>query len=539
MSISSSAGDSIAPDDASCRILIVSPSLARALAFVDRVRKLSLSLNLESAGTSQLEPESTSQTPQSESEPEPNVPESQAALGASTRIPWTLSNRYYSAALYFYVHTITGLSPHVVREAPAVVFVWGRSEAYKHHITRLAGDMRGAESEVALAVRVSHLPTTHSASSPEAEDEQAEEGEDDEEDGDIDEFLSSHGFEFVDASSALPSDANEDDDGAFSQGIPSLPRVLDALGTIMWPSMVAVSSSSSSNSRGKGKRDFEWARNSTDDDLGGLLLQGSGSGSGSAGGSQAKEREMEALTRWLEDDSEDPWRAGAGVATSPTEVDAPGFHGFTGAEESGDEAWKQDGTEVGGKAGFDDDFTVFVSAPPGDRDDSFDAPWDQDEGGKGGLGASALYSSLGSAVDLADGADDAHWEGDDAGKGRKAEEEEEGSDDDLPTDAEIEAMSARIFGHPMGTLGAVAANPLGVDPPLPAHGADGISFPGNADAGGEFDLAPFDLSRVMSALEGMKAEIAGMPDEDARRRAAAKVALGLVYGLEADAKGDA
>ena len=49
------------------------------------------------------------------------------------------------------------------------------------------------------------------------------------------------------------------------------------------------------------------------------------------------------------------------------------------------------------------------------------------------------------------------------------------------------------------------------------------------DADGSF--AAFDLSRVFSALQGMKDEIAGMEDEDERRRAAARVALGLVYGL--------
>ena len=47
----------------------------------------------------------------------------------------------------------------------------------------------------------------------------------------------------------------------------------------------------------------------------------------------------------------------------------------------------------------------------------------------------------------------------------------------------------------------------------------------------DFELGAFDLSRVLSALQGMKEEIAGMSDEDERRKAAARVALGLVYGL--------
>lgn len=43
--------------------------------------------------------------------------------------------------------------------------------------------------------------------------------------------------------------------------------------------------------------------------------------------------------------------------------------------------------------------------------------------------------------------------------------------------------------------------------------------------------APIDLSRILAALNAMKEEIAGITDEDKKRKAAAKVALGLVYGL--------
>ncbi len=40
----------------------------------------------------------------------------------------------------------------------------------------------------------------------------------------------------------------------------------------------------------------------------------------------------------------------------------------------------------------------------------------------------------------------------------------------------------------------------------------------------------------MNALQGMKAEIADMEEESERRKAAARIALGLVYGLERDAQ---
>ena len=50
----------------------------------------------------------------------------------------------------------------------------------------------------------------------------------------------------------------------------------------------------------------------------------------------------------------------------------------------------------------------------------------------------------------------------------------------------------------------------------------------------DFEMSAFDLSRVLNALQGMKQEIAGMEDGPEKRRAAAKVALGLVYGLQVE-----
>lgn len=70
--------------------------------------------------------------------------------------------------------------------------------------------MRGTEPEVALAVRAapSRSPEGTVAEDPELE-----------EDADIDEFLSEHGFEFVDASGPQsPSGEADEEGGAFAQG---------------------------------------------------------------------------------------------------------------------------------------------------------------------------------------------------------------------------------------------------------------------------------------------------------------------------------
>ncbi|KAF7346440.1 hypothetical protein MSAN_01872000 [Mycena sanguinolenta] len=491
-------------DSSTCRILTVSATLDRAVTLVDRIRNLRSAA--PAASTSVPAPSPTgaeTQTPQTQTgAPTPTTQTqtgtqgaTQTGLGASTRIPWTLSNKYYSADVHFAAHTVTGLAPHAVRNVPAVVFVWARGEAYKHHVERLAGDMSGYEPEVALAVRVAPGST---------EPEDKEDGDDaGDEDADIDEFLSSNGFEFIDAS----QEASSDDAEPFSQGgagricifivttkftlyglgIPGLPRVLDALSTIMWPSMQAKAKPTTFGVSRLARRDdgFEWATRavSQDDDLSLSPIKKL-----TRGGS--REQEMEELTRWLEEDDgsrEDPWRAAA-VASSPTDIDAPESANSKGF-------------------GFDDDFTVFVSAPPveqsQDPDDSFelDSPIEERLGAPG---TGPLYLSLGSGLDL-------RLEENSVEENVKTVDDEE--DEDLPTDAEIEAMSSRIFGDPMRVEGKM-------------HGPD---------ADGEYDMAAFDLSRVMSALEGMKAEISSMADEGERRKAAARVALGLVYGLEADA----
>ena len=49
------------------------------------------------------------------------------------------------------------------------------------------------------------------------------------------------------------------------------------------------------------------------------------------------------------------------------------------------------------------------------------------------------------------------------------------------------------------------------------------------------DIPPFDLTRVLHSLQAVRGEIAGMDDEEERKRMAAKVALGFVYGMDIDA----
>ena len=174
--------------------------------------------------------------------------------------------------------------------------------------------------------------------------------------------------------------------------------------------------------------------------------------------------------------SDDPWATGVG-----------GGGGFS----------LSDTLESDQHIGFDDDFTDFVSAPAA-------VTGRQENGGR---------------------------DNDDE------DEDEDDGDAGLPSKEEIQAAEARIFGERMSIPESGSA-PFYVLPDEPAHGhgnRDGGAEEAGTEEGGEgleMDAPAFDLTRILGALEGMKEEIAQISDEQERRRAAAKVTLGLVYGLE-------
>ena len=168
--------------------------------------------------------------------------------------------------------------------------------------------------------------------------------------------------------------------------------------------------------------------------------------------------------------------------------------------------------------GFEDDFTAFVYAPAvnieeGEKTpDAFGYHKQQDSPMPSAIrngslepgNASVRYKSLGSEFGGSEfGDEEPVYESlDDYG---------DSEDEDLPTKEEIRETSGQIFGK------VVAGAPL-----VETSMAD--------DSDGE--VGPFDLSQVMNVLQEMKSEISGMESEEARRKAAARVALGLVYGLE-------
>ncbi|KAF8073743.1 hypothetical protein FPV67DRAFT_1446621 [Lyophyllum atratum] len=510
----------------SCRILVISSTIEQAKSCIHRI---------------QNQRELQSSPPSSEAVNE-TIPASDP-FGSSSgliKIPWTITNRYYSALVHFAAHAMHGLSPHQVQNIPAVVFVWSAGEStqsYKHHVSRIAQDLSGFEPEVCLAVRIpphTSLPPIASPAPDEGEQE---------DDSEIDAFLSSHGFEFIDATEGQPSLRIEEDpeSNSWSEGIPGLSRVTDALSTIMWPSMQPRTKETTSprKTRERERVLLDWAHSSQDNSLPAVEEVVSKSSS------QLSERtrmrikdEMQELARWLEEDEslrDDPWKSAAsssGISTSPTNMDF------------GQDTPPAEQTEAVA-LGFDDDFTVFVSAPAVDPAEI--SGRSTPDAAAGGLlatpthpHAGELYRSLGSVSDFG-GSED----------GKDVDDADTG--DDLPTREEILVTSSRIFGPAKFPLPpdiesrTVTAQPLPKlmpdEPPSSTPPAKVVSDSElemfatenpRGDGGESYDMEAFDLSKVLSALQEMKAEIASMEDEGERRKAAAKVALGLVYGLEAD-----
>lgn len=462
--------------DCSCRILTLSSSKDDTLRFLQRLVQSDLSITTDN----------------------------------SSIIPWTIANKYYTADVHFEFQHLPDWIPnnHELESVPAVVYTWTVGESYRESVRMISQRLSHHDFEVFLAIR---LPSTTARS-------------EDTEDDEIDTFLGSLGFEFIDVQDLAEYSAHHNHGG--------VSRVIDALSTIMWPSMVQTSS------KGRGLGLLVTNRD-TGEDLSSLIA------TRSPGGSDCMQRELEELERWFDEDnfgghrdasektiSNDPWSAVATIGSlSPTEDSS---------------------TQSPHNNAFDDDFTAFVSASAAAVDVetqsartsserripplpslSFSSTFTFDSGSDTSgrstpaneehnfshLSANASdlgvsYRSLGSVSDFGD---------------LKAEEshKHEDSGDEMPSNAEIAATSKRIFGATPLAFSSTDRNDT-------SSLQENLFVPSEVEAAdpSEADLERFDLQRMLSALQGLKEEIAGMPDSQERKRAAARVALGLVYGLD-------
>lgn len=371
--------------------------------------------------------------------------------GDPDRVPWLIDNKYYTAQVHFSIHTARDVDA-AEPGPPALLYVFPKGKAFREEFVRVQAAVADHDFEVTLAASVSAgFPGTH-----EDEDE-------------AEQFFREHGVEFIDGDAHAHAHEDGDDD----RDAGGVHRIIDALSTIIWPSMTRKDAQRASriaggphimlNSRlsGGGEED--------------ALLSFLGA-TGSAPRTQAED--VAALERWLEEDEDtehmqSPLSAGeesllvlphaswthfpSGSSTS--------LHKLTPEHTSSSFPLASGHQIEHSTTGFEDDFSDFVTAPTSDT-----------------VGYDALIDS-----------DD---------------------DDALPSHDEIFAASTRIFG-PGGR----------------AH-SDQDAVDGGAAQAPDASSAEFDLTHAFSALQAMRDEISAISDDAERRRAAARVALGFAYGLD-------
>ncbi|KAG8680588.1 hypothetical protein FRC09_018127 [Ceratobasidium sp. 395] len=323
-------------------------------------------------------------------------------------VEWTIKNKYYAAPVHMYLHQTSKppakplWPPETDGErVPALIFVFRKGEAYQDVFLSMREAYLAHDPEVALAVA---LPAS---SNPAATLGSADS---------IEEFFSDFNFEYIDAEDSSHTDLNAKQPNYDTSG---LPRILEALNMIMWPSMVRTPHGGLRRSVLDPDVNEELDLDVFDHSF--VTVSDTApphhpSLFDAATGPSAQS--LAELNDWL--DNHDSW-APSTSSNNPVSSSPRG--------------------NLHPEPGFEDDFSDFLSAPP-------------------------------------------------------VNEQENG----IPSSADVQATAKRIF-----------------EPSLDHDAPDG-----------------FDLASVLGSLEAMRAEIGGITDIEERRKAAARVALGLAMGLGLD-----
>ncbi|PPR05413.1 hypothetical protein CVT24_008027 [Panaeolus cyanescens] len=609
------------------RILVYSSSIDTARDFVGRVKALSASKS--SALSSGKDKKSE------EVELQPTT--------SSDVISHTLSNKYYTADVHFSLktmHTLSSEAFHHTNAPPALIFVWTTNESYAEHVQLLSHTMQSMdyEPEVCLGVRISTSDTATAESSA-AKDEEIT---------DIDTNLMSFGFEYVDASRERPRALRPQDDSETSDvdldengdDVPDLPRVLDALSTIMWSTMRSTqpAQNASADSGSHQLNDEDKAeRDALLEELlaAGQEVRSSESVAAKESTSAVKREEdedeeklMEQMEAFIKDanalssyssykgfntdtDFLNTFSPGAGMGSLDSMFDFSAYTGQSSSRavsrsgsslslidaktestdrKSSGKLWLDIGTNTNlpslttplsthtsvstptygssqpstaitaspideeslesfgkpsnnlpkiTKHAFDDDFTEFVSAPirpatmtsisadPAQAHLSIPVPSLRRSSSRSSSFTSDFESNDDEHI-YAMLDDTSSYGGDD--RDREMEEGDVGEikDESFPNLNEILATTRELFG------GQLPVQNRG-DNSSVSNSSSRLQQPEREGDAGDYDpkgSEAFDLEGVLGALQRFKTEIGSMSDEEEKKKMAARVALGLVYGLE-------
>lgn len=450
-------------------------------------------------------------------------------------IPWTIKNKYYSANVHFHLVEYAYWDPQLALRVPAVIFVWTRGQPYAEQVFGLHKALSRYEPDVALAIALGSEPPHHD-DPPEGPDS----------------FLADHGFEYIDGERTrhLKQTADRFDDDRPDTGggdgdgdedpVPGLPRVIDALSTIMWPSMVRRGQDNGGSAR-KGQVapltspfDFDVLRTEEeegeregDEETLAALMEADAADSGvPLTRASRMQREMATLERWLIENEElHEAELGESISLSPTGIDDDAIRGPAVRATSGD-PWlshdsgappftQRDGTTT---PGFDDDFSAFVSAPAASVSSatSASAP---------AFTLAATAAATGAHGLLLDASAPMLLPSHTGGSYRSLRSGTSGFPSDVDDHAGYQALDDRSsFFSPEHDFDDADA-----DPRTPV---------GLTDA-----RAPFDLTDILASLQTMRENVAGIEDEAQRRAATARFASEFVFqrmgvdGGEREARG--
>lgn len=358
-----------------------------------------------------------------------------------------------------------------------------------------------------------------------------------------DSFLADHGFEYIDGERTRHlTEADRDDehpDTDSGEGdedsVPGLPRVVDALSTIMWPSMVRRGQDNGDRAH-KDKLppltspfDFDvlHAEEGEEEILAALMEADAADTGIPLTRASRMQKEMATLERWLIENEElHEAKLGKSISLSPTNIDEDGDDENENDDDddvlqvpatrtvSGD-PWLSHNSRAspttlreGATPGFDDDFSVFVSAP-------------------------AVSSSAASAPKVIFGAPGAHGLLDapapmilpshTGGSYRSLRSAASGFPSDVDYDhAGYEALDDRSsFFSPEHEFGEAEAE---TDLRTPVGQRLGGEQVGLTDAS-----APFDLTNILASLQTMREDVSGIEDEAQRRATTARFASEFVF----------
>ena len=391
------------------------------------------------------------------------------------------------------------------------------------------------EPEVALAIALGSEPPHHD-DPPEGPDS----------------FLADNGFEYIDGERTrhLKKTADRDDDQADTdrgegdeEDLPGLPRVVDALSTIMWPSMIRRGRDNGDRAH-KGNVapltspfDFDVLHTEEgEEEILAALMEADAAEAGvPLTRASRMQTEMASLERWLIE-NEEMHEAELGrsmISSSPTGVDEDGNDDEDENENendvdvvlqvpalratSGDPWLSHDNSappttqREGAAPGFDDDFSAFVSAPP--------------------VSVSSAAAASASAPKVTPAAPGAHGLLDASaqmllpshtgGSYRSLRSATSGGNLDFDDDhAGYEALDDR-------------SSFFSTEHEFAEAEAD-LRTPGGRGLGGEQvgltdTHAQFDLTDILASLQTMREDVAGIEDEAVRRATTARFASEFVF----------